>query len=47
MALYECSIRHAVCGIDIVGMGCVLSAPVINAKVKKLDGTMEGALSYA
>ena len=47
MVLHECSIRHAVCGIDIVGMGCVLSAPVINAKVKKLGGTMEGALSYA
>ena len=47
MVLHECSIRHAVCGIDIVGVGCVLSAPVINAKVKKLGGTMEGALSYA
>ena len=47
MVLYECCIRHAVCGIVIVGMGCVLLAPVINAKVKRLGGTMEGALSYA
>ena len=47
MVLYECCIRHTVCGIDIVGMGCVLLAPVINAKVKRLGGTMEGALSYA
>ena len=47
MALYECSIRHAVCGIDIVGVGGVLLAPVINAKVKKLGGTMEGALPHA
>ena len=47
MVLHECSIRHAVCGIDIVGMGCVLLAPVINAKVKKLGGTMEGALLHA
>ena len=47
MVLHECGICHGVCGIDIVGMGGVLSAPVINAKVKKLGGTMEGALSYA
>lgn len=47
MVLYECSIRHAVCGIDIVGVGCVLLALVINAKVKKLGGTMEGALPHA
>ena len=23
VVLHECSISHAVCGIDIVGMGCV------------------------
>ena len=47
MVLHECSIRHTVCGIDIVGVGGVLSAPVINAKVKKLGGTMEGAVPHA
>ena len=47
MVLHECGISHAVCGIVIVGLGCVLLVPVINAKVKKLGGTMEGALSYA
>lgn len=47
MVLHECSICDGVCGVDIVGVGCVLLAPVINAKVKKLGGTMEGALSYA
>ena len=47
MVLHECSICDGVCGIVIVGMGCVLLAPVINAKVKKLGGTMEGALSHA
>ena len=47
MVLHECSICHGVCGIDIVGMGCVLLALVINAKVKKMGGTMEGALPHA
>ena len=39
MVLHECGICHGVCG--------VLSTPVINAKVKKLGGTMEGALPHA
>ena len=47
MVLHECSICHGVCGVDIVGVGGVLLAPVINAKVKKLGGTMEGALPHA
>ena len=47
MVLHECCICHGVCGIVIVGVGGVLLAPVINAKVKKLGGTMEGALPHA